>query len=56
MLVQELIKELQNFNQNAKLNYVNCQNKPMPITDIKIYYNNDYEVCFYLKSGSSIIS
>ena len=55
MLVQELIRELQKFDQNTKLNYVNCQNKNRPITDIKIYYNEDYEVCFYLKSGSSII-
>ena len=55
MLVQELIRELQKFDQNAKLNYVNCQNKNIPITDIKIYQLNG-EVCFYLKSGSSIIS
>jgi hypothetical protein len=55
MLVQELIRELQKFDQNAKLNYVNFQNKNIPITDIKIYYNGNYEVCFYFKSGSSII-
>lgn len=55
MLVQELIRELQKFNQNAKLNYTNFKDKPMPITDIIIYYNEDYDVRFYLKSGSDII-
>ena len=55
MLVQELIRELQKFDQNAKLNYLNRQNKNFPITDIKIYEQNG-EVCFYLKSGNSIIS
>lgn len=54
MLGQELIRELQKFDQNAKLNYVNYLNKNIPITDIKIYEQNG-EVCFYLKSGSGII-
>lgn len=54
MLVQSLIRELQKFDQNAELNYVNCQNKNISITDIKIYCQNG-EVCFYLKNGNSII-
>ena len=56
MKVQELIKELKNFDymQDAKLNYVDWNNNNIPITAIKIYEQNG-EVCFYLKSGSSII-
>ena len=54
MLVQELIRELQKFDQNSKLNYVDWNNRNISITDIKIYQQNG-EVCFYLKSGSSII-
>lgn len=47
MLVQELIRELQKFDQNAKLNYIDWNNRNISITDIKIYYNDNY--------GSSII-
>lgn len=55
MLVQELIRELQKFDQNAKLNYVDWNNENIPITAIKIYEQNG-EVCFYLKSGNSFIN
>ena len=46
MLVQELIRELQKFDQNAELNYVDWNNKNMPITAIRIYEQND-KVCYF---------
>ena len=54
MLVQELIRELQKFDENAELKYVNRQNKNFTITDVKIYEQNG-EVCLYLKHGAYII-